>query len=281
MTDNYISLLKLNFKTNIKGHLKHKPYSIRYNDKTISENFLRKYASVPPNCMIFSDLVPFNKSDYSSSYGTFLKSLVNISEFTKIFKTKMGQEYGDEKINRTESFKDKVHEHNLLLILKLIFKPGNPFYLVPRENPYTIVKVKEAIKPVNEGKIITWKQKKFILFEYNIFIKLSTKSPGEISKRELEKSNCEDVKYTFDSIRYKLLSQHIPIDDLKDYYSNVYQKHLNNGEVVLEPKKTPKLYSKRGGSRSRKTRKISKKTSKKTSRKNGRKKGRKTRKNIS
>ena len=61
---------------------------------------------------------------------------------------------------------------------------------------------------------------------------------------------------------------------LKDYYSNVYQKHLNNGEVVLEPKKTPKLYSKRGGSRSRKTRKISKMTSRKTGRKKGRKKGR-------
>jgi hypothetical protein len=255
MPDNLISLLKLNFKTNIKEHTKHVPYSVKYNDKSIPDRLLKNNINLPNNCIFFSDLVPFSKKDYSKSYGTFLKSLVSIAEFSRIFREKMNKEYKNKKVNKKKALEDKVYESNLLLLIKLIFKAGKPFYLVPGENPYTVVKCKEVIKPKYVGKIITWKGNRYRLYEYNIFLKLSDKTPGEFTKEDLNKSTCEDTKYTLDAISYKLLSQHSPTDALKDYYDKKYNKHLNDGEPIIEKKSLPKLYSKRGGTKKNKTKK--------------------------
>ncbi len=266
MSDNIISLLKLNFKTNVKGHTKYVPYSVRYSDKTIPERLIKNNPNLPNNCMFFSDLVLFNKSDYSKNYGTFLKSLVSIAEFSRMFKEKINRKYKNTKINKKQALADKIYENNLLLIIDLIFQTGKPFYLVPGENPYTVVKCKEAIKPKVVGKIITWKGNKFRLYEYNIFLKLSDKTPGQISKGDLNKINCQDTKYTLDAISYKLLSQYSPLDELKEHYDKKYNKHLNDGEPVIEKKTTPKLYSKTGGTRKNKTKK-SKKSNKRTRKK--------------
>ena len=102
MPDNLISLLKLNFKTNIKEHTKHVPYSVKYNDKSIPDRLLKNNINLPNNCIFFSDLVPFSKKDYSKSYGTFLKSLVSIAEFSRIFREKMNKEYKNKKEFRSE-----------------------------------------------------------------------------------------------------------------------------------------------------------------------------------
>ena len=269
MTDSKISLLKLNFKTNIRGHTNHKPYSILNSDKNIPDKLVKENINLPKNCLFFSDLIPFSKKDYSKNYQSLLKSLVDISEFIRIFKNKIKNEYEDEKISRKEAMENKVYENNLLLILKLIFKPGAPFYFSKDENPNTVIKLKEAIKPVYEGKIISWKNNKYRLYEYNIFVKLLNKPPSEVSSAELKKSNCEDTKYTLDAISYKLLSQYSPTDQLKDHYGNKYTKHLNNGEKILDEKYTPKIYSKSGGKnkklkKTRKTKKSKKVKNKKT-----------------
>lgn len=258
MSDNQISLLKFNFKTNIRGHTKYVPYSVKYSDKTIPERLIKNNINLPNNCMFFSDLVPFNKSDYSNSYGTFLKSLVSIAEFSRMFKEKINKKYNNIKINKKQAIADKIYENNLLLLIKLIFKTGKPFYLIPGENPYTVVKCKESIKPKVVGKIITWKGNRYRLYEYNIFLKLSDKTPGQMSKADLNKINCQDTKYTLDAINYKLLSQYSPTDALKDYYDKKYNKHLNDGEPIIEKRSIPKLYSKTGGSRKNKTKKIKK-----------------------
>ena len=93
MSDNIISLLKLNFKTNVKGHTKYVPYSVKYSDKTIPERLVKNNVNLPNKCMFFSYLVLFNKSDYSKNYGTFLKSLVSIAEFSRMFKEKINRKY--------------------------------------------------------------------------------------------------------------------------------------------------------------------------------------------
>ena len=267
MSDNQISLLKLNFKTNVKGYTKHVPYNVRYSDKTIPVKLVENNINLPRNCLFFSDLISFQKKDYNKNYGTFLKSLVSITQFSKTFKEKLNKEYKNKKINRKQAFTDKVHEGNLLLLIKLIFKPGSPFYLVKDKNPLTVIKCKEAIKPVNVGKVINWKGNKFRLYEYNVFLKLSAKTPGETKKSDLKKSNCEDIKYNIDAISYKLLSKHVPNDQLKDYYDKKYDKHLNEGEKLIEIEPTPKMYTKKGGKTRRKqTRK--KKQNKKRTRKN-------------
>ncbi len=262
MSDNIISLLKFNFKTNVRGHTNYVPYSVKYSDKTIPQRLIKNNINLPNNCMFFSDLVLFNKSDYSKSYGTFLKSLVSIAEFSRMFKEKINRKYKNKKINKKQAIADKIYENNLLLLIELIFQAGKPFYLIPGENPYTVVKCKESIKPKVVGKIITWKGNKFRLYEYNIFLKLSDKTPGEFSRTDLNKLNCQDTKYTLDAISYKLLSQHSPTDALKDYYDKKYNKHLNDGEPVIEKKTTPKLYSKRGGTKKNRTNKINKKNKK-------------------
>lgn len=255
MSNNQISILKLKFKTNVRGHTNYVTYNVKYNDKTIPDRMIKENQNLPAHCMFFSDLIPFSKNDYSNKYGTFLKSLISINEFSRIFKKKLDEEYNGQKINRKEAFKEKVHENNLLLLLKLIFKPGSPFYLIKDENPFTILKVKEEIHPVHEGKIVTKNNNKYRLYEYRIFLKLSNKTPGEISKAELDKSNCEDIKYNLDAITYKLLSENISDDGYKKYYKKKYDTHLKNGEAIIDKNFTPRMYSKKGGTKKIKTRK--------------------------
>jgi len=247
MSINQISLLKFNYKTNVRGHTKYVPYSILNSDKTIPESLVKNNMNIPTNCLLFSDLIPFSEKDYSKSYGTFLKSLVSISEFSKTFKEKMAKEYGNEKINRKKAFENNIHEHNLLLLSQLLFKFGSPFYLSKDENPYTVIKMKEAVNPKYVNKVITWKGNKFRLYEYNIFLKLTDKVPGEISNKDGKKSECEDIKYTLDANKYNFLSNYAPTDKMKGYYEHQYKEHLNDGEPIIEKKATPKLYSKRGG----------------------------------
>ena len=246
MSINQISLLKINYKKNIRGHTKYAPYSILNSDKTIPESMIKNNINIPTNCLLFSDLIPFSEKDYSNSYSTFLKSLVSMSEFSKTFKEKISKEYGNTKINRKESFENNVHEHNLLLLSQLIFKFGSPFYLSKDENPYTVIKMKEAIKPKYVNKVITWKGNKFRLYEYNVFLKLTDKVPGEVSNKDRKQSECDDIKYTLDSNKYNFLSNYAPTSGMKEYYKQQYNEHLNDGEPIIE-KKTSKLYSKRGG----------------------------------
>ena len=71
----------------------------------------------------------------------------------------------------------------------------------------------------------------------------------------MDKSNCEDIKYNLDAITYKLLSENIPDDGYKKYYKKTYEKHLKNGEAIIDKNFTPRMYSKRGGTKKLKTRK--------------------------
>ena len=61
MSDNQISLLKLNFKTNVKEYTKHVPYNVRYSDKTITVKLVENNVNLPRNCLFFSDLISFQK----------------------------------------------------------------------------------------------------------------------------------------------------------------------------------------------------------------------------
>lgn len=261
MSNNQISLLKFNYKTNVRGHTKYVPYSILNSDKTIPESMVKNNINIPANCLLFSDLIPFSENDYSKHYSTFLKSLVSISEFSTIFKGKLSKKYGNKKINRKEAFEDNIHEHNLLLLTQLIFKFGSPFYLSNDENPYTIIKMKEAVKPRYVNKSITWKKNKFRLYEYDIFLKLTDKVPGNVSNKDRKHSECEDIKYTLDANIYNMMSEYAPTDGMKEYYKQEYDDHLNTGEPIIEKKNTPKLYSKRGGTYKQRS-KIMRKTRK-------------------
>lgn len=199
-----ISVLKILVKTNIDGHIRYEPYTIKNVSNTvdISLDKLR----IPQNTFLFSDLVPIEMKYFPNKRVDYLQNVLYSDMFVKVmskklddYKKKNRKEF---KISRVVAEEEEIPYFNIKNMVEFFFKSGSPFYY---EKTRTLTVRNHYWNDGYNTTLMRVHNINYRVYEIHLDVDLDLRSPDKISEKELKKYACdaqyEKIKKNWYSLR--------------------------------------------------------------------------------
>lgn len=205
-----IRLLKINYKTNIKGYKDtYRVYSPLNTDPSPTmQNRVRQVGSyLPDNTLFFIDTAELTPKDFNNSSEMVLNKLMDDDLFESLLKKKFDENkkkhFGKFIPTSVQDADDlQIIHHNIIVILNLLFQQRKVFYLNNR--PFTIKNYIWNPMVYNTQNNIQFNGVPFNIHEVFVVLTLDERRPDQISDVEYKKSDCfnkkEVIKQNFNRV---------------------------------------------------------------------------------
>lgn len=195
-----IRILKINFKTNIRG-FKQNTYEyslLNYNPSPVTREKMNNIQTyMPPNTLFFTDTTEIKPKDLGIGVESVLNTLTDDDRFerflTQKYKENVRKNFGVYKPLTIAQANDmRVVHNNIKVILDTLFAQKSTFYLT-LTRPFTVMNYVWNPRLFNE-RTLTYNGTNFKEYSVTITLKLNPNAADRISDVEYKQSDCFNRK---------------------------------------------------------------------------------------